>query len=506
MKTVHIYWSRRDFRLTDNPALFRSVSESLKKDEYFLPVFILEDYMTKGSEKEIFGYPSRWFLAQALPEFAKNFSNFLVAQGKGAETMHRLVEKIQSEGFQVSVSVNDDILTDFYKQISKLKKRGVAIEVYEDAISINKHLQSGTGNTYSVFTPFKKACWQDFITAKVFPTIENEILHKIHYYNFSDINDIKVVSEISQEKIWNLFNQQRVISVGNHSIDINSLIGEPKAHFNDESYFSEKKALAVLDDFLKNSLREYKSKRDSLEIDVHEHKTSRMSTALAWGLVSARTVTLKVRNYFQLSLENPDWYNLNKDQEGPVHYISELIWREFYRYLFYHYPELMNQEFQEKFRGTIHWEKDDVALNRFTKWIQGRTGYPIVDAAMHELIATGRMHNRARMIVASVLTKNLGVDWRWGQEYFRAMLIDLDEASNNGGWQWGASVGADPKPIRIFNPYLQAKNYDPSACYQRKWLPAEMIWDPIAAIIEHAEARKQALRRYKISSQGVRDY
>jgi deoxyribodipyrimidine photo-lyase len=115
---------------------------------------------------------------------------------------------------------------------------------------------------------------------------------------------------------------------------------------------------------------------------------------------------------------------------------------------------------------------------------------------MKQLAATGWMHNRARMVVASILTKNLGVDWRWGQEYFRAMLIDLDEASNNGGWQWGASVGADPKPIRIFNPYLQAKNYDADGAYQRRWLGNEPLLSGRVPLIPHADARAQALIRY----------
>jgi deoxyribodipyrimidine photo-lyase len=140
--------------------------------------------------------------------------------------------------------------------------------------------------------------------------------------------------------------------------------------------------------------------------------------------------------------------------------------------------------------------------------VQGKTGYPLVDAAMMQLAKTGWMHNRTRMVVASVLTKNLGVDWRWGQEYFRAMLLDLDEASNNGGWQWGASVGADPKPIRIFNPYLQAENYDPQNIYQDKWLGAENI-DSTPPLVPHKQAREEALIRYGLSGNKptpVRDY
>ena len=154
-------------------------------------------------------------------------------------------------------------------------------------------------------------------------------------------------------------------------------------------------------------------------------------------------------------------------------------------------------------QNQIIWVDDQTALERFLAWIRGETGYPIVDAAMRQLAATGWMHNRSRMIVASVLTKNLGVDWRWGQEYFRAVLIDLDEASNNGGWQWASSTGSDPKPIRIFNPYLQAENYDQKNLYQKKWLPQNYKSRPI---IEHKLAREQALIRYGQCGGIARDY
>jgi deoxyribodipyrimidine photo-lyase len=228
-----------------------------------------------------------------------------------------------------------------------------------------------------------------------------------------------------------------------------------------------------------------------------------MSLALAWGFVSARTLCLLIKEYYNTSFENP--HSLRHG--GATHYISELIWREFYGYLLHHYPQLMHTEFQEKFRGRIRWQENKEAHKRFVAWMRGETGYAIVDAAMKQLATLGWMHNRARMIVSSVLTKNLGVDWRWGQEYFRAMLIDLDEASNNGGWQWGASVGADPKPIRIFNPYLQAKNYDADGGYQKKWLPPERLVLELPLLVEHKRAREDALARYGLSKKGgVRDY
>jgi deoxyribodipyrimidine photo-lyase len=277
---------------------------------------------------------------------------------------------------------------------------------------------------------------------------------------------------------------------------------------------NEKEALARFEYFLESDeLDNYNNNRDSLELDAetddrdghaYSGKTSKMSVALAWGLVSSRTLLSMMQKYFGESFDNPF---SNRVSQGALTYISELIWREFYRYQMFHRPELFNTEYQKRFLGTIVWEKDKIALERFIAWIKGETGYGVVDAAMKQIAETGWMHNRSRMIVASILTKNLGVNWRWGQEYFRAVLIDLDEASNNGGWQWGASVGTDPKPIRIFNPELQAKNYDESRAYQTKWLGGEsFLHAPRIPIVEHKVAREEALRRYSLDKVKPRDY
>jgi deoxyribodipyrimidine photo-lyase len=191
------------------------------------------------------------------------------------------------------------------------------------------------------------------------------------------------------------------------------------------------------------------------------------------------------------------------NQLGIQTYISELIWREFYKYILYHNPTVLNEEFQKRYKNKIEWRENKEALKFFKLWIQGKTGYDIVDASMRELANTGQMHNRSRMIVASILTKNLGIDWRWGQEYFRAILADLDEASNNGGWQWSASVGSDPKPIRIFNPYTQADNYDEYKEYRDKWLGKDY---KLEAIIEHKQARQEALIRYGLLNNKPKGY
>jgi deoxyribodipyrimidine photo-lyase len=161
-------------------------------------------------------------------------------------------------------------------------------------------------------------------------------------------------------------------------------------------------------------------------------------------------------------------YHMAKQTVGlSSQFISELYWREFYYYIAYHFPVVFKKSFLP-WAEHLAWENNKA---HFQSWCEGRTGVPIVDAGMRELRETGWIHNRSRMIVASYLTKNLSVDWRWGERYFATALIDYDPSQNNGGWQWSASTGADPRPLRIFNPYTQAAKYDTNADYIKKWVP-----------------------------------
>ncbi len=501
-----IYWARRDLRTLDNPALFAAVQKSNVEQIPLLPLFILEEYMISGESEYQFGYPSRFFLAQALPVFAAQFKIFALVQGKAMTYLKALSEK-----YELTVFVNDDVYVDFYTQVTKLTKAGVSVEVCEDALSVPKDTVSGEGNLYSVFTPFKKNVWAHFTRKKQLSKVS---LNDVLYAQSALVSALPSQIALTTEAIWNLFSKQRFITVGEKTIDLDAYTKLPKL---EAWYVSEAEALARFSDYLiSGDLDAYKTNRDSLELDVSSEdnvqlaargKTSRMSLALAWGLVSSRTLLQMMQEHFDESFDNPFSTRVS---EGALTYISELIWREFYRYQLFHRPELMTTEFQKRFQGTIAWVDDATAEKRFIAWIQGETGYPVVDAAMKQLSETGWMHNRSRMIVASILSKNLGVDWRWGQEYFKAVLMDLDEASNNGGWQWGASVGADPKPIRIFNPELQAKNYDAAGLYQKRWLHSDenfSLLSPSVPIVEHKVAREEALQRYGLSKEvEPRDY
>jgi deoxyribodipyrimidine photo-lyase len=175
-------------------------------------------------------------------------------------------------------------------------------------------------------------------------------------------------------------------------------------------------------------------------------------------------------------------------------YLNELIWRDFYQMILWHFPQVgMGRSFKPAY-DHIEWRNNE---QDFDKWCKGQTGYPIVDAGMRELNETGFMHNRVRMIVASFLCKHLLLDWRWGEAYFAEKLLDFDLASNNGGWQWAAGSGCDAAPyFRIFNPYLQTKKFDPQLTYIKKWVPEFQELTYPAPMVDHEFARKRCLEVY----------
>ena len=174
-------------------------------------------------------------------------------------------------------------------------------------------------------------------------------------------------------------------------------------------------------------------------------------------------------------------------------FLNELIWREFYQAILWHFPAVVSHSFRQEY-DNIKWRNDE---SEFAAWCAGQTGYAIVDAGMRELNETGFMHNRVRMITASFLTKHLLIDWRWGEAYFAKKLLDYDLAANNGNWQWAAGSGCDAAPyFRIFNPSLQTKKFDPGLEYVRKWVPEfeQLTYPP--PIVEHGFARKRCLAVY----------
>lgn len=219
----------------------------------------------------------------------------------------------------------------------------------------------------------------------------------------------------------------------------------------------------------KKIIESYDKNRDFPALD----QTTRLGIALRFGTISVR----KCVKY--ASEHNETWLN-------------ELIWREFFMQILYHFPKVVTKCFKEKYEN-IKWRNNE---DEFKLWSEGKTGYPIVDAGMMQLNETGFMHNRVRMVVASFLTKHLLIDWRWGEAYFAEKLLDYELSSNNGNWQWAAGCGCDAAPyFRIFNPIEQAKKFDKDQKYVKKWLPEN--YADISEVVEHKLARERVLSVYK---------
>ncbi|UII26584.1 DNA photolyase family protein [Fulvivirga maritima] len=248
----------------------------------------------------------------------------------------------------------------------------------------------------------------------------------------------------------------------NHSSDLISL---------KEMGFEENNLEIPSDQVSESTLKQYAEKRDYPAVKG----TSRLGIHLRFGTISIRKAASKAKQHSDT-------------------FLNELIWREFYQMILWHFPRVVNENFKTKYNA-VNWRQSE---KDFKKWCEGKTGYPMVDAGMRELNTTGYMHNRVRMVTASFLTKHLLIDWRWGEAYFAEKLLDYDLASNNGGWQWAAGTGTDAQPyFRIFNPESQLKKFDPELKYVKKWVPeygTDQYPDPM---VDHKEARERALSEYK---------
>ena len=269
-------------------------------------------------------------------------------------------------------------------------------------------------------------------------------------------------------------------------------------------------AAALFADFLRR-IDDYDTARDFPAVKGPSY----LSVHLRFGTVS-------IRELARAAIERLDTRS-KPVRRGPAVWLSELIWRDFYHQVLHHHPHVVAKAFKPEFER-IKWEHGKHADQLFAAWCEGRTGYPLVDAAMMQINQTGYMHNRLRMLVASFLVKDLGIDWKRGEAYFASHLNDFDLAANNGGWQWAASTGCDAQPwFRIFNPVTQSRRFDPQGRFIRRYLPQlarlddaqiHAPWElgPIELeaagvalgrnypqpIVDHAEAREKTLARYAV--------
>ncbi|WP_028022564.1 deoxyribodipyrimidine photo-lyase [Enterovibrio calviensis] len=334
-------------------------------------------------------------------------------------------------------------------------------------------ITTGAGTIYRVFTPFKKA-W-------------------LEHYRRGNITPVTTPSPVATNALVNaLFKQQGSIEFAYPQTDS---VGWP---------VDDNAIIQRLRDFCRYRVDQYEASRDFPAIPA----TSQLSPYLAIGALSPRQCIAR------LLTECPDCIDMNSS--GASVWLSELIWREFYQHIVASYPEISKGHSFQAWTDSITWSQDEL---QFERWKQGRTGFPIVDAAMRQLNETGWMHNRLRMIVASFLVKDLHLDWRWGEKYFMNKLIDGDFGANNGGWQWSASVGTDAQPyFRVFNPTAQSKRFDPNVRFIRRWLkelesvPDNALHEPYRwaekqgidlayprPIVDHKAARETAISMFEIA-------
>jgi len=442
-----IWWIRRDLRLKDNLTLQKAL-----ESPPILPVFILDPMLLKNAPERRLN-----FLYQNLQSLDMDLqsrgSKLVVRTGKPVEVLEKLLTETRAD----QILAEEDF-TPYARLRSVLAGSYLPLKLIQGQLGFHPlDALKKNGKPYRVFTPFKRN-WM-------------ALAPMINQHSAPEI--IPTLMDIVSDQIPS---------------------GREEPHFP----AGESSANQRLEKFLNNKIEFYHLNRDRMDLDG----TSDLSPYIRFGVLGLRTAlshSLKMLNNF----------DGRKDILGIETWLGELIWREFYTHILYHFPESRSQNFRSLY-DQLQWRNDQ---SEFQAWKQGQTGYPIVDAAMRQLRETGWMHNRARMVTASFLVKDLLIDWRWGEHWFRDSLLDGDLAVNIGSWQWVAGTGTDAAPFfRIFSPVRQSRKYDPNGKYIRRWVPelAHLDNDAIHApweknkkienypmpIVDHKFARERAITAY----------
>ena len=421
-----------------------------------IPVFVIDPAFSNSSPRR------KNFLYEGLHALDRDLrarsSYLVVRQGKPLEVLQRLVDETKAE----LIYTEEDFTPYARKRDSEVARHLPLQFVHGQTVHHPTDIRKSDGNPYIVFTPHSKA-WK----AKL-PSL-------MHLYAAPE--KINTPSGVSSEPIPG-FKVSPLFPAG------------------------EQEALVRLEEFLYQRIFAYNEQRDRMDLEG----TSSLSPYLHFGMLGVRQAVAAARQAIA-----------QKRSAGPESWLNELIWREFYIQILYHFPHVRRTAFHQAL-ANVAWRND---ASEFEAWKQGRTGVPIVDAAMRQLKEIGWIHNRARMIAASYLVKDLLIDWRWGEAHFMNELLDGDIAANNGGWQWVAGTGTDAAPyFRMFNPVRQSLKFDPKGDYIRKWvhelreLDAESIhapWEhkikvngyPERPIVERNKERTMIAYRSSKESQSV---
>lgn len=459
MRTA-IHWFRRDLRITDNTALKACSSFA----DRVIPVYIASEWQ---SSHRWTGPHRQQFLCGSLEALDQNLraigGRLIIRQGGAVAELESLVRETKAEAIFFNRDP-DPFGREVEKEVFRLTDtHGIQVVDCKDVcIHERDEVMTNSGGPFRVFTPYARA-WDKLPRPETTGKIRSLVVPR-------DVES----KPLPRLDSWGLSPSGEILESG------------------------ERAARARMKEFVGSRLASYGRERDF----PAEEATSRLSQDLRYGLLS-------IRELFQ-KCEEAAGALPAAGRASAQKYLGELIWREFYMQVLWHFPDVLEHEFNPVFRG-MPWPGKEEHLKR---WREGETGFPLVDAAMRQLNQTGFMHNRARMIVAMFLTKDLHLDWRLGESYFMQQLTDGEIASNNGGWQWSAGTGADAAPyFRIQNPWTQTKRYDSEGEYVRRWVPelrdvaTEKFFAPPgdgkplargypAPIVDHSAAREETLKLY----------
>ncbi|HIK27399.1 MAG: deoxyribodipyrimidine photo-lyase [Oscillatoriaceae bacterium SKW80] len=427
MSELILFWHRRDLRIVDNVGL----AEARRVSPKVVGVFCFDSNLLKQEDTA----PARvTYMIGCLQELALRYAQagtrLLILKDEPSRGIPALAAALNAKAVYWNLDVEpysrkrDSLVSD------ALKQKGIAARQFWDQLLHSpEEIYAGSKQPYTVYTPF----WKNWNSkpkpqpVEALQSVEGLTEKELEAALAAGAGDLPTAKDLGFA--WD-----------------NPLVLQP----------GETAALKKLQEFCSSAIYEYKQERNLPAKDG----TSGLSAALKFGAVGIRTVWAASVNALEKSG--------NEEARASVQtWQQELAWREFYQHAMYHFPELAAGAYRQPFKNFPWQNREDY----FQAWCEGKTGYPIVDAAMRQMNQTGWMHNRCRMIVASFLTKDLIINWQWGEKYFMQKLIDGDLSANNGGWQWSASSGMDAKPLRIFNPATQAEKFDPKGEYIRRWLP-----------------------------------
>ena len=479
-----LVWLRRDLRADDNAALYHALRAARRVWCGFVFDRDILDALPRADRRVEFIRDSLAGLDAQLRALAASHGidgvALLVRHGKAVQALPQLAAELHVQAVYANHDDEPDALARDAQVRGALADAGVALHPSKDHVVFERsELLTQAGGTYSVFTPYKNA-W----------------LKKLEPYFVAAYPVARHASALTALPAGVASGVPTLAEIGFEPTNLHTL----------KLPSGPAGAQELLADFLQRIDR-YDQTRNFPAVKGPSY----LSAHLRFGTVSVRQVAREA------------WQRMQAGSRGAEVWLSELVWRDFYHQLLHHHPHVVGNAFKPEY-DAIRWEHGKHADALFAAWCEGRTGYPLVDAAMHQINQTGYMHNRLRMVVASFLVKDLGLDWRWGERYFALHLNDFDLAANNGGWQWAASTGCDAQPyFRIFNPVAQSEKFDAEGKFIRRYLPqlaglpdkaihAPWLANPIELaaagitlgrdyplpIVKHDEARAKTLARYAV--------